>query len=185
MINQKKVHKLLFEFNIHAKIQLPILFENILLLREYIPRDIKNPILLFLLPRAINGILEKQIVATEQAWRLVNRTLKEFKETPLDKGDQDYKDLDYMRDKLIAHFIDSSLSQEEDRHWEWYKRKYGTYVKTFVLIQRVNNKICSKIDWLEQQGKLVVKYAKIKLSKKIDPEDIAKLLNALKGSNIY
>ena len=90
-----------------------------------------------------------------------------------------------MRNKLIAHFIDVSLSHEEDRHWEWYKQKYGSYVKTFALIQKINNKICDKIDWLNQQDKLVVEFGKIKLVKKIISKDIAKLLNALKISGIY
>ena len=186
MLKQKeKTHKALYEFSIYTEKEIPVLIKNALLLTKHIPQDIKNPVLLFLLPRAINGILEHLILEVKQSWKLLDTVLKDLKKEGLDKNDKDYKDLYIVRDKLIGHFIEVSLSEEGDKYVRWYWEKYGSYEKTFDFIQRVANKIKIKIDELRQENLLIIRDGQIKKSSEIKVDDIVKLLSVLKKGSIY
>lgn len=178
-----KIHNAIYEFGLFANEQIPILIENALLLKKYVPQNIKNPVLLFLLPRTLNDVLERLILEIEQAWRILNRELKNLGKHPLDKNDKDYKDLDKMRDKFIGHRIESSLAT--DKYQKWYEQNYGSYEKTFELIQRVATKIATKIEELMDEDSLAVESVTTKMPGKIVPEDISRLLDALKNAGIY
>lgn len=180
---EAKIHNALCEFELFANMQIPILIENVLLLKRCIPQDIKNPILLFLLPRAINYVVETLVLEVVQAWKILEDELKKLKKPCLANNDKDYKDLKDIRNKLIGHRVQVSLATEE--YQKWYKKNYGSYEKTFELIKNVVNKITTKIKELEDAGILDADSIAIKSVKRLMPEDVNKLINTLRNAGIY
>jgi hypothetical protein len=178
-----KLHQGLSDFTLFYEYNIPLLINNVRLLREKIPRDIKNPVMLFLLDRAVNSVVETLILEVKQTWEILSGELKRMGEAPLLDPDRNYKDLKDIRDKLLAHRIEASLSTNQ--YLEWYKEKYGTYESIFILIGKVAKKIYFKICKLQSEKKLLTNSATGHVLTKLKIEDVENLLAALKTAKIY
>jgi hypothetical protein len=168
---------------LYAKWALPIIAKNVCVLANNARNDVKNPIILFTFNRAMWGSIERAIIEIHFAWELVDKELKFYHKRPLGTSSQDYKDLRRMRNKLVAHKIENSL--KSNKHQKWYKRKYGSYDKTFALLQRVTDKIVRKIDYLERHGYFKPVAIAYKTPIEIHKKDIDDFINALKKEDLY
>lgn len=124
------------------------------MIKAGIPKNISNKVLLFILPRALDHIMESLILRTFESWKILDAELSELGEENLNEQDTDFKDLEIMRNKLIAHRVETTLNNSND-YSKWYKRKFGSYEKTFELIKRLSDKISSFINELIEQKKIV------------------------------
>lgn len=177
-------HQALHEFIIYAEHQVPILIHNIEIFKEKIPFDLKNPILAFLLNRTCNQVIEELILRIREGWEILNIELKALNQSVLLTNDQDYLDLDDLRNKLIAHRVQTGLYAKEN-FTEWYAKKCGSHDAVFRLIERVSQKMIGKIHELEAAELLNSNHASIRLDNVIQEKDITSLLNAMKQADIY
>ncbi len=184
IIKKVSPHQSLHEFVIFAEHQVPNLIHNIKILREQVPFDLKNPVLSFLLNRCCNQVLEELVLRIHEGWEILNDELQKLKLPILPLDDDDYKDLDTLRNKLIAHRVRTGL-YAKDNFTEWYSKKYGSHEKVFELISRITEKMTGKIFFLEEKELLDSSHASVRIDAKIKSDDIGKLLSALKEAKIY
>lgn len=147
-----------------------------------IPTNLSNPVLSFLLRRAIDKVFDVLILEVEQTWRLLSEVASEVDAFSLDPHDLDYKDLKRIRDKLVAHRIEVSLATTENL--EWYAREYGSYERVFALVTQVTEKLRSEIQRLLDDGKLRAAIRPIKHAHAISQSDIDQLVEALRKQGI-
>ncbi|MBF0106227.1 MAG: hypothetical protein HQM16_12975 [Deltaproteobacteria bacterium] len=184
VIKKPTPHQALHEFIIYAEHQVPLLIHNIKIIRKNIPFDLKNPILSFLLNRTCNQVLEELVLRIREGWEILNIELKALNQAILLTSDQDYIDLDALRNKLIAHRVQTGIYAKEN-FTEWYAKKYGSHDAVFQLIERVSQKMIDKIHEIEAARLLNSNQASVGLDNTIQEKDITSLLNALKQAGIY
>lgn len=120
--------------------------DNVLVLRKCGKKfggNVTNPIIRFSFDRAMTHVLESSLLEIVYAYELVNDELKRHGARILGLKNRDYNDLKKMRNKLLAHKVENSLKSK--RYLRWYKKKYGSYEKTFDLILRVSERIVKKL----------------------------------------
>jgi len=177
-------HESLHEFALFAEEKIPALVHNITILREAIPRDLKNPILIFLLNRTCNQVVEELILRLHEGWNILNIELKKLNEPILNLTDEDYTDLDVLRNKYIAHKVETHVYAKIN-YTEWYAENYGSYEKMFDLIERITGTLLTRVHRLEMDGMLESNQASMTVENRITANDIAALLNALKQAKLY
>lgn len=180
---RRALHKNLDDFSLFAELQIPILVKNILTLNEEIPKGLTNPILIFLLNHACTHVVEMLVLQVSEAWKIHQKVFRDLNLNPLSSKDPDYKKLDMIRDKLIAHRV--KVSVHTDKYIKKYKSEIGSYENVFSLIQKVSDKILAKIEELRDAKLLESTHASGKVNEKIKKDDISRLLNALKEKNIF
>lgn len=183
--SENRNHKALYEFAHFYKSVVPVLMNNVQQLLKNIPKDIQNPVLLFLLPRAIENVVDRRILEIEQTWRILDQELRKLNEPRFNMQDPDYSDLKKIRDKTLAHRVEVLLSREKDTYINWYKKNYGSYEKILDLILKVSDKIVNEVERLMDERKLNARSSSVKVVCKIETNDIRYLIDALTEKNIY
>jgi hypothetical protein len=140
----------LLNFRGHATQAMPRHFQNINILRRYFKTEPNCPLLLYVLPRAVANVLDKMVLETSQAWRMMNRLLRAAGEPELSDNDNRYKDLNRIRDKIVAHRVEVYVATS--KHWDWFRSNYGRSPDIDKLIQQVALRIAAKVDELEERG---------------------------------
>ena len=178
-----RTHKALLEFTLWVEYGMNASIKNVLELKKANPPDITNPVLLFVVPRAMNYIVERFVIEVFQAWGLLNNELKRQQLRTLGVTNKDYKHLKRIRNKLVAHKIENSLATT--RHEVWYKKAYGNFEGVLELISRVATHIADKIRKLEAAGNLSTHPISTKVVAPFSVDDIQALLVAIKAHGIY
>lgn len=178
------MHQALHEFILYAENEIPTLIHNVKILKEKIPADIENPIMAFLLNRSCSQVIEELIMRLCDGWKTLNKELRKLKIAPLSDKDEDYTDIDKMRDKLIAHRVEVGTSNKQS-YTEWYFLNYGSFDAVFDLVQRIASKMLNKIYEIESFELLDSERVSMRMSYKFNEQDIHSLLNALKQADIY
>jgi len=152
MKNKNQIlYRSLLEFSWFAEGDMGVYIDNALTLKDYALGKCKNYTIGFMADLTAAHIIETLILNIHETWDLLNNTLKDLGEKPL-TSNNDYTDLDKIRNKLLAHRLANSIYSPE--HKIWYKQNYGSLEKTFELLRRVALKLSSKIDELEERGKI-------------------------------
>lgn len=178
-----RTHQALIEFAAWVECGMKPSIQNVLELKKIDPPGLKNPVLLFVVPRAMNYVVERFAVEVVQAWELLNRELKRQGRRTLGVTNKDYHHLKRIRNKLVAHKIENSLASP--KHEAWYKRTYGNFESVLALILRVAERVAERIRKLEEIGNL---WAKSVSAKSVAPfvlADVQALLAAVKAHGIY
>ncbi len=178
-----RTHKALLEFTLWVEYGMNASIQNVLELKKVNPSDITNPVLLFVVPRAMNYIVERFAIEVVQAWELLNHELKHQQLRTLGVTNKDYKHLKRIRNKLVAHKIENSLATT--RHEIWYKKTYGNFESVLELISRVAAHIANKIRKLETAGKFSTHPISTKAVVPFLATDVQALLLAIKAHGIY
>jgi hypothetical protein len=157
--------------------------QNVAALRRANPPGIKNPVLTFVVPRAMNYVVERFVLEVVQAWELLNAQLKQYGLRTLGTTHKDYRHLKRIRNKLVAHKIENNL--RTGRHESWYKRTYGSYDSVLALVERVAERVADRIRHLEATGKIFSKSTSTEGVQLFTDLDIEALLEALRKQGIY
>jgi hypothetical protein len=176
-------HEALLSFALWVKHGLKPSIQNVIELQRANPLGIKNPVLTFVVPRAMNYVVERFVLEVVQAWELLNAELKRQGLRSLGVSHKDYCHLKRVRNKLVAHKIENSLKTK--RHEAWYRRTYGNYDSVLALVERVAERVAARVERLEFAGKLYTKTTIAQGTQAITPSDIDALLDALKKRGIY
>lgn len=180
---KEKIHAALSEFVLWFDHGLQNSIHNVLELKKINPPGLKNPILLFVVPRAMNYVVERFTLEVVQAWEILNKELKREGLRTLGVTNKDFRHLKKMRNKLVAHKVENSITSA--RYLNWYKNKYGNFESVLALVIRVAERIRHKIQWLESNGKIVVQHSATRSVQRFELKDIESLLSSLKSSGIY
>ena len=174
---------MLLSFALWAEYGLVQSIKNVVELQRAAPPDIKNPVLTFVVPRAMNHVVEQSVLEVHQAWELLNKELKRLGLRTLGTSHKDYKHLRRIRNKLVAHRIENVL--KTSRHLSWYKRTYGTYDSVLELAARAAHRVVDRIKKLEQSGRIFADSVSANSAPIVTRQDIRSLLEAAKAHGIY
>lgn len=179
----ERTHQTLLEFAVWVDSGMRPSIQNVVELKKINPPGLKNPVLLFVVPRAMNYVVERFAVEVVQAWELLNKELKHQGRRPLGVTNKDYRHLKRIRNKLVAHKIENSLASA--RHETWYRKTYGNFESVLALITRVAERVVDRIRWLEARGELWAKSLRAKTVMPFVLADVQALLAAVKAHGIY
>jgi hypothetical protein len=175
-------HMALASFALWVRYGLRQSIENVAELKRANPPGLRNPVLTFAVPRALNYVVERFVLEVFQAWELLNAELKRKGLRTLGITHKDYRHLKRIRNKLVAHKIENLIKSR--RHETWYKRTYGNYDAVLLLAQRAAERVAARIEHLEISGHIRAP-ASAPAAQKITANDIAALVAALKAHGIY
>jgi hypothetical protein len=179
----ERMHQALLEFTLWVDYGMRPSIQNVLELKKINPPGLRNPVLLFVVPRAMNYVVERFVVEVVQAWEVLNSELKRQGRRTLGITNKDYRHLKRIRNKLVAHKIENALAST--KHESWYKRTYGNFESVLALVVRVAERVAEKIRKLEATGNL---WSKSIATKSVAPfalADVQALLAAVKAHGIY
>jgi hypothetical protein len=176
-------HEVLGSFPLWVEHSLKPSVQNVIELQRAKPQGLRNPILVFAVPRAMNHVVERAVLDVIQAWEIVNAELKKQRRRTLGVSHKDYRHLKRIRNKLVAHKVENSL--RTPRHQTWYMRTYGSYEAVLGLVQRVADRVGERIKALEQAGHLTLKTTTAKITPRVAASDVDALFKALKAHEIY
>lgn len=179
----ERTNQALLEFTLWVDYGMKPSIQNVLELKKINPPGIKNSVLLFVVPRAMNYVVERFVVEVVQAWEILNNELKRQGRRTLGVSNKDYRHLKRIRNKLVAHKIENSLMSK--KHETWYKKTYGNFEGILALVARVAERIADKIHKLETDGKLWSKSTATKPVVPFTTADVEALLAAVKAHGIY
>jgi hypothetical protein len=179
----ERTHRTLLEFPVWVEYGMKPSIKNVLELTKINPPGLKNPMLLFVVPRAMNYVVERFVVEVVQAWEVLNSELKRQGRRTLGVTNKDYRHLKRIRNKLVAHKIENSLASP--KHKSWYKRAYGSFGSVLALVLRVSERIVEQIRKLEATGNLRAKSVRTKFVAPFTLADVQALLTAVKAHGIY
>jgi len=157
--------------------------QNVVELKRANPPGIQNPVLTFVVPRAMNYVVERFVLEVCQAWELLNAQLRRKGLRSIGVSHKDYRHLKRIRNKLVAHKIENNLKTR--RHEAWYKRTYGNYESVLALVERAAERVAARVERLEQAGHLQAASVSAPSAPVITQADIAALIEALKKHGIY
>jgi len=178
----ERTHQALIEFALWVDYGMKPSIQNVLELKKINPPGLKNPVLLFVVPRAMNYVVERFVVEVVQAWEVLNIELKRQGRRTFGITNKDYRHLKRIRNKLVAHRIENSLTSA--KHHAWYKKTYGNFDSVLALIVRVAERVAHKIRKLEATGSLWSKSTTTKAVAPFTLADVQALL-AIKAHGIY
>jgi hypothetical protein len=178
-----RIHRALSEFVLWFDYGLQPSIHNVLELKKINPPGLTNSVLLFVVPRAMNYVVERFILEVVQAWEIFNKELKQQNLRTLGVTNRDFRHLKKIRNKLVAHKIENSLASA--RYENWYKKRYGNFESVLALVLRVAERIRAKIMVLETDKRLATQGVSTKGVRRFDLNDIQALLASLKTSGIY
>ena len=179
----EKTHQALLEFAVWVDSGMKPSIQNVVELKKINPPGLKNPVLLFVVPRAMNYVVERFAVEVVQAWELLNKELKRQGRRTLGVTNKDYRHLKRIRNKLVAHKIENSLASS--RHETWYRKTYGNFESVLALIVRVAERVADRIRRLEARGELWAQSLRAKAVTPFVLSDVQALLAAVKAHDIY
>ena len=139
--------------------------------------------LTFVVPRALNYVVERFVLEVCQAWELLNAELKRKGLRTLGVSHRDYRHLKRIRNKLVAHKLENNLKTR--RHESWYKRTYGNYEAVLALVQRAAERVAARIEQLELSGYIHASSVSAPAPPSITHADISALIAALQRHGIY
>lgn len=183
MSHVDNVHEALLSFSLWVRHGMKTSIQNVIELERTNPPGLKNPILTFVVPRAMEHVVDRLVLEVIQAWELLNEELRRQKLRSLGVSHKDYRHLKRIRNKLIAHRIENRLKTK--RHKVWYKQTYGNYHSVLALVKRVAERVDSRIQQLKLAGKLNAKSTSARRVQGISQGDIQDLLEALKKQGIF
>ena len=173
----------MIEFTLWVEYGMKPSIQNVLELKKINPPGLTNPVLHFVVPRAINYVVERFVVEVVQAWEVLNSELKRQGRRTLGVTNKDFRHLKRIRNKLVAHKIENSLAS--GKHETWYKKTYGNFESVLALVVRVAERISEKIRNLEATGRLWSKSTSTKSVAAFALADVQALLAAVKAHGIY
>ena len=182
-IRHERTHQALLEFTHWVDSGMKLSIQNVLELKKINPPGLRNPVLLFVVPHAMNHVVERFVVEVIQAWEILNGELKHQGLRTLGVTNKDYRHLKRIRNKLVAHNIENSLASA--KHETWYKRAYGNFESVLALVARVASWVADKIRTLETAGKIWAKSIVVKSVAPFSVSDVQALLAAVKTHGIY
>ena len=183
MAQVDNVHQALLSFSLWVRCGLKPSIQNVIELKRANPTGLKNPVLMFVVPRAMEHVVDRFVLEVVQAWDLLNTELRRQNLRSLGVSHKDYRHLKRIRNKLLAHRIENKLKTK--RHEVWYKSRYGNYESVLALVERVAERVDSRIKRLEFTRKLYAKSHSANVVQAITQGDIQALLEALKKHGIY
>jgi hypothetical protein len=180
---QRGAQKAPLEFSLWFRTGMATSVHNVVELKKANPPGLQNPVLRFVVPRAMNYVVERFVLEVEQAWALLNEELKRQGLRSLGVSDKHYRHLKKIRNKLVAHKIENSLKSK--RYENWYKRTYGNFESVLALVTKVAERIHLKVQELETKGDLKAHSLSTRDAPRFEAKDIQALLAAAKGYGIY
>ena len=178
-----RTHRALLEFTLWFDYGMKASIQNVLELKKANPPGLTNPVLLFVVPRAMNYVVERFVLEVVQAWELLNGELKRQRLRTLGVTNRDYQHLKRIRNKLVAHKIENSLASA--LHEAWYKKTYGNFKNVLALVIRVAERIANKIRKLDTAGRLSAHPTSTRAVTPFSVADVQALLAAIKAHGIY
>jgi hypothetical protein len=180
---QRIAQQSLLNFALWYELSMTANFSNCLELKRAKPHGLKNPVLLFVVPRAMNHVVERAVLEIEFAWCLLNEELKRQKRRGLGVSDRSYRHLKRIRNKLVAHRVENLLKAK--RHLAWYQRAYGSFESILALVRKVGGRVHDKVRALEAEGHLRATGTSAKHVAPFSVKDVEAIFGALKGHGIY
>ena len=180
---KKVLHEALASFPLFVDYSIKPSLHNIKVLKKTNPAKMKNPVLSFVVQRAMNHVVERFVIEVVQAWEILNSELKRIGKRSLGVSNKDFKHLKKIRNKLVAHKMENHI--KTDRYAKWYKKNYGSYEAVLGLILRIAERIKEKIYYLEDLDLIEYSSVSHKGVVEFSEKDVQDLLNALKQNGIY
>lgn len=180
---RREAQKALLAFSLWFETGMKHSVHNVLELKKANPPGLRNPVLRFVVPRAMNYVVERFVLEVEQAWALLNQELKRQGLRTLGVSHKNYRHLKRIRNKLVAHKIENSIATA--RYENWYKKTYGNFENVLALVMRVAERIHRTVQQLEVSSRLRARSVTVKDAPRFEAQDIEALLAAAKAHGIY
>jgi hypothetical protein len=180
---QREAQKALLEFSLWYETGMKNSIHNVVELKKANPPGLRNPVLRFVVPRAMNYVVERFVLEVDQAWDLLNQELKRQGLRTFGASDKHYRHLHKIRNKLVAHKVENSLKTK--RYENWYKKTYGNFENVLALVAWVADRIHKKVKEMEGNGRLRARTISTKDAPRFEAEDIRNLLEAAKAHRVY
>jgi hypothetical protein len=176
------IEEVLLSFRVWVQGSLRQSLSNAVVITKTDPKTLKNPFLIFVVPRALDHVVENSVVNTVQAWELLAAYLKKHKKRRLNSNDKHFRHLKRIRNKLVAHKVENMIATR--RHESWYKRTYGSYETVLALVENVANAIANRIEELETRGILRPRSMSMRHVPEVTVESVQQLFDALRKHGI-
>jgi hypothetical protein len=164
----------LLNFRQFVNSAMPIHFENLHVLVDGFAEKPSNPILEYVLPRALDKVLDTLVLETVQAWQMMDELLKHKRRLRLKDDDLSYRDLKRIRDKIVAHRV--QVGARTGEHRQWFNEEYRELPRIKELIQKVTSRIADAVDQIEEDG-LVSGLSYTVMPPRLSQEHVRALLN--------
>jgi len=180
--NQERIHKLLIGFATYNQNDIRPSIANCRQLFEKFA-GCNNPVVVVLLSKTVTQVLETVCLRLHEGWLLLNQELKRLGEPTFPDSDADFESLDRLRNKFIGHRVANSLNSH---HLAWYNSTFGSFEKTYEFLQKVADRIETRIDELVETGKFQTNSG-VGVNKVNDfsNDDLDSLVNALKKGDVW
>lgn len=179
---RRRLHQMIVDFIDYSIDSISPRIESAQVLLKYIPNDLKNPVVIFLLNNAIIGILESLLNKLTQTVDLLNKATRDLGENDL-KRTNEIKDIQRMRNTLLAHRMEVLISSSKDM--EWYKKEYGSFEKTFATIAIANEQLLDEASSLAEHPKFDGMQTGGIEESPLSVECVKEFIDALKAAKIY
>ena len=166
-----------------AENNLPSAASNVLTLKNAQPKGLRNPVLRFVVPQAMNHVVEHAALRVFEAWLLLDAELESQQLPRLDRTSKSYLDLKRIRDKLVAHRIENFVHARD--HIEWYKKTLGKYDLVLKLLQNTASEVAQRIRELQSANNLRSPNIPLREVPEFYDSDVQELLAAMKMASIY
>ena len=130
---QQKLHNLIGGFAWYADLALRVHIANLRMIIAEFPKDIRNAPLSYLLHMTIKGGVDLLVMELAQATDLLDKAIRDLGDTAGLHRTEAVTDLERIRNTLLAHLMEASISGDKDRRW--YQEKYGSYDKVLSLLE--------------------------------------------------
>jgi hypothetical protein len=182
-VHAKRKNLALYSFVSWVDVGLKPSIDNVNALACANPTGLTNPVLRFVVPRALNYVVERFVLEVFQAWEITDKELKRHGMRRLGTSNKDFQHLRKIRNKLVAHKIENSL--KTTRYESWCKKTYGSHPAVLRLVERCALRVVAAIHRLKRRSLVTFEHYGLPSIPKVTESDIEALLAALKAKDIY
>lgn len=181
---KQALHSRIFEFAAYSRVNIPHQIENIRVVLSSFPKDIRNGPLCHLLNTSVKGSFEALLNDVVQATDLVDKALRDFGNAKGLEPTKAIRNVQRMRNKLLAHRIEVLVST--NKHEMWYQANYGSYEKALTAIEKAAEELGDKAWELSRHcwfkpGEIRGVHTPLALKQ----DEILRLLSVMKSAGIY
>ena len=179
---RRRLHQLIADFADYSVDSISPRIESTQTIFRCFPHDVTNPVLLFLFHNAMLGVLESLLTKLTQSTDLLHKAIRDVGGGGLQRT-KVVKDVQRMRNTLLAHRMEVLISSEKDM--DWYTKEYGSMEKAFAAIAVANEQLCEQAYQLIEDPKFLGMQVGGMEDSSISEEQVGKLMDALKAAKIY
>lgn len=177
-----KYQKAVWEFVHFAGHAVPIIIADATAMISIFPPRVASQPLAWLLRGALERHIEKLMLEAAEARELIGIVRRDLGLPPA-VDTQAIVDICRMRDKLLAHRVQTQVSQSA-AHGDWYRKKYGTYALVLAALSQCYADLRARAEETCKHADFKVKEVNVISRDPLAAADIVKLKVALHAAGL-